>query len=228
MKKSLSVMCASSILMIAGCRKDEPAPPVEPAVQETVLVASTDTNQAFTPPEIRRAYDSTRRGADSVAQAAASAKKVDTVAVATPAPPAPVPPPPAPTPKAPEPKTAAAPAPATKPAPKVLAPAAPVAIPAGIVEPGSEGDWVIQVGIHKSEEGAQGKVEKLGGIGIPAYVVQAATNAGLSGSYWRVRVGRWVKRVDAQAYGESVLKPAGYNFWVDRKSNELASAGGNP
>lgn len=224
MKKSLSVMCASSILMIAGCRKDEPASPAEPAAQEAVLVASTDTNQAFTPPEIRRAYDSTRRGADSAAQAAASAKRPDTVAVATPATPAPapVPPPPAPVPKAAEPK------PAPAPAPKVRAPSAPVAVPAGIVEPGGDGDWVIQVGIHKSEEGAQGKVEKLAGIGIPAYVVQAATNAGLSGSYWRVRVGRWVKRADAQAYGESVLKPAGYNFWVDRKSNELASAGGNP
>lgn len=227
MKKSLSVMCASSILMIAGCRKEEPAPVVDPAVQETTLVASTDTNQAFTPPEIRRAYDSTRRGADSAALAA-SAKKPDTVAVAAPAAPAPapaaapVPPPPAPAPKAPEPK------PAPAPAPKVQAPSTPVAIPAGIVEPGGDGDWVIQVGIHKSEEGAQGKVEKLAGIGISAYVVQAATNAGLSGSYWRVRVGRWVKRADAQAYGENVLKPAGYNFWVDRKSNELASAGGNP
>lgn len=94
--------------------------------------------------------------------------------------------------------------------------------------PGGVGEWTIQVGIHKSEEGARAMVAKLGAKAIPAYVVQAASNAGLSGSYWRVRVGPFSARADAQRYGDKVLVPGGYSFWIDRKSNEAPAAGGTP
>ncbi len=100
-------------------------------------------------------------------------------------------------------------------------PTAPVA-PVGAQMPGPTGDFVVQIDIHKSESEALKAVQKLATRGIPAYIVPAAADAGLSGSYWRVRVGRFPSRAAAQSYGETVLKPAGLKYWIDRKANEPA------
>lgn len=228
MKKALAMVAAAWILSLGACREEKQAPSVESAPEQAE--AAPDSNRPFTPPEIRRAYDSTSKGVAgpdtgkrAVPDTAKLAKAVaDTakpvVAVVTP------PPPPQPLP--------VKPVPAPPAAPEVKAPKTgamvPAAIPAGLQGPTETGDWVVQVAIHKSEAGAQEKVAKLANLGIPAYVVQAAPNAGLSGSYWRVRVGRFVQRSDAQKYGDFVLKPAGYAFWVDRKANEAPAAGGTP
>ncbi len=119
-------------------------------------------------------------------------------------------------------KSAAAPAkpiPAPKAEPVAApAPATPVA---GSVVPNETGEWVLQVNVHKSEAEAKAQIAKLGQVGIPAYAVPVPTgDANLSGNYWRVRVGRFTTRADAQNYGKSVLEPKGLKFWVDRKSNE--------
>jgi cell division septation protein DedD len=216
--------CASFVglalcVLVSACREE---PSKETDVAE---VPVADTNQPFTPPEIRRVWDSSR---------------TDAVPDTTPAVASPAPPPldpnhgarPVPVAPAAVPPTTTAPAAATAPKPAATAPvSAPVAIapPTGdIVGPGDVGEWTIQVGIHKSEEGARGMIAKLAAKGIPSYVVQAASNAGLSGSYWRVRVGRFAARADAQKFGDKVLVPGGYSFWIDRKSNEAPAAGGTP
>lgn len=126
------------------------------------------------------------------------------------------------TPPASEPAAQRSPA---KPAPKTepVEPAAPhsTASNAAVV-PSAQGEWVLQVGIHKTEDGAQILADKLKGKGFPAYVLKVSTaGTGLSGSYFRVRIGAFATREDALRYGENVLKPAGLkDFWADKKSNE--------
>ena len=94
-------------------------------------------------------------------------------------------------------------------------------------EPGAEGDWVLQVNVHKSEAEADAQVAKLGSQGIPAYSVAVPSEgAGLAGRYWRVRVGRFRSRADAQAYGQRRIASKGLKFWIDRKSNETRAVGG--
>jgi cell division protein FtsN len=90
------------------------------------------------------------------------------------------------------------------------------------VVPTEQGAWVLQVGIHKTEEAANAMAAKLKAKGFPAYVLSVATGGtGLSGSYYRVRIGAFATRDDALRYGENVLKPAGLKeFWADKKSNE--------
>jgi cell division septation protein DedD len=191
-----------------GCKRD--ARPME--VAKEIPPASGDTN--FTPPEIRRSAPSS----DSVVT-----KTVNDTVARLPAPaPAPKPVPvaaaPAPTPAKAEP---AKPAKPSTPAPTVV-PSAPVADG----DPGPEGDWVLQVNIHKSEADAKAQIAKLAAQGIPAYAIPVPTEgAKLAGQYWRVRVGRFKSRAQAQAYGDRKVVPAGLKFWIDKKSNELHSAG---
>ena len=54
-----------------------------------------------------------------------------------------------------------------------------------------------------------------------------AEGNGLAGRYWRVRVGRFRSRAEAQSYGEAKVNPKGLKFWIDRKSNETRAVGGN-
>ncbi|MEN9308762.1 MAG: hypothetical protein RL173_2694 [Fibrobacterota bacterium] len=118
--------------------------------------------------------------------------------------------------------------PASAPAPVVVASVtkavepttAPVAN--GVVgQPGESGDWVLQVNVHRSEADAKAQIAKLGQQGIPAYAIPVPTgDATLSGNYWRVRVGRFQSRAEAQGFGKSVLEPKGLKFWVDKKTNE--------
>lgn len=225
MRPCASVLGLALCVVLLGCR-EEPAEQVE--VEDTAL---PDTNPSFTPPEIRRVWDSSR--AEVVPE---------TVRVASPTSPPPIDPSHGARPGLSAQVTAApaVPVPATSPgtvkapAAKPVSPApipvpeAVVSAPTDLVGPGTSGEWTIQVGIHKSEEGARGMIAKLSAKGIPGYVVQAASNAGLSGSYWRVRVGPFMVRSDAQKYGDKVLVPGGYSFWIDRKSNEAPAAGGTP
>ncbi|MEK7393998.1 MAG: SPOR domain-containing protein [Fibrobacterota bacterium] len=92
----------------------------------------------------------------------------------------------------------------------------------GVVgQPGESGDWVLQVNVHRSEADAKAQIAKLGQQGIPAYAIPVPTgDATLSGNYWRVRVGRFQSRAEAQGFGKSVLEPKGLKFWVDKKTNE--------
>jgi len=224
----------ATFVLVTGCRKEVSSLP-QPS--KTGEVAVIDTSAPFSPPEIRRTRDSS--GNDTVAPSAGEAAKAVSpthqpspeavkpgsgdvatkpAATAAAAPAKPVAAPVAPL-----------PARATPTIPVKTAPVSvqPTTTPASSVKPGEVGEWVIQVDIYKSEEDAKRGVAKFAAKGIPTYILQAAANAGLSGSYWRVRVGRFLSRADAQTYGDQVLKPAGTSFWIDRKSNEARGAGGN-
>lgn len=204
-----STVFALAMLATVSCRKAAPegsgsgnAP--SPAQE------SGDQEPGFTRAEIRRENP---LEIDTAGLAKAVAK--DTVVPPAAEKPAAAPAAPAkplPAPKA-EPVAASVPAP-----PVAKADAPPVA---GSVVPNETGEWVLQVNVHKSEAEAKAQISKLGQVGIPAYAVPVPTgDANLSGNYWRVRVGRFTTRADAQTYGRSVLEPKGLKFWVDRKSNE--------
>jgi|GEM_PF-1798940 hypothetical protein len=119
-------------------------------------------------------------------------------------------------------------APKAAPPTPVTAPAQPPKVPvAGQVEgdPGTEGDWVLQVGIQKKVD-ADARIAKFATEGIPAYAIPVPTDgAGLAGQYWRLRVGRFTSRAAAQAFADKRLVPEGIKPWIDRKSNESRSDG---
>lgn len=83
------------------------------------------------------------------------------------------------------------------------------------------GHFVVQVAIFKSKKQAASLVEKLSGQGYPAYVAEVTDPVPqLSGTYHRVRIGKFLKIADAKAFGDNTLKPLGYDYWVDNKKND--------
>jgi hypothetical protein len=99
------------------------------------------------------------------------------------------------------------------------------------------GRYVIQVNSTASESGAAKMVAKMKNLGYPAYVVAVQNPApGLVGTYFRVRLGGFDSYPDAKAFAESTLEPAGYDYWIDRKTNDnvgvpgsgFGSPGGQP
>lgn len=196
-----SMALALATLLAVSCRKDGVERPGTGGASSTVA-ESGGREPGFTRAEIRR---ETPLGIDTAGLAKAAAKDTQAAASTVPAKPA------AP-PKAEPPPAAVSSTPAAK------ADAAPAS---GSVVPDETGEWVLQVNVHKSEAEAKAQIAKLGQAGIPAYAVPVPTgDANLSGNYWRVRVGRFATRADAQTYGKSVLEPKGLKFWIDRKSNE--------
>lgn len=203
-----SMALALATLLAVSCRKDDVERPGTGG-ESAAASESGGREPGFTRAEIRR---ETPLGIDTAGlakpapKATASAPKDTQAAASTvpvkPSAPPEVEPPPAAAPVAPVAKADAAPAP-------------------GSVVPDETGEWVLQVNVHKSEADAKAQIAKLGQAGIPAYAVPVPTgDANLSGNYWRVRVGRFATRADAQTYGKSVLEPKGLKFWIDRKSNE--------
>jgi len=84
-----------------------------------------------------------------------------------------------------------------------------------------DGRYVVQVSCVGSQKLAEDVVATLQGKGWPAYTaeVQSPTPE-LAGTYYRVRVGGFYGVSAARAFGENALVPAGYDFWVDNKSND--------
>jgi len=204
-RTSVAIVCA---VCLGACKpRTEPA-----AALKEIPPPSGDTS--FTPPEIRRSAPSESASTALAKPSADSGSRVRAASAEPSLAPAPVP---------------AQPTPARKPtavsetAPVAEASPPPVAVSA---EPGPDGDWVLQVNIHKTEADARAQVAKLAAAGIPAYALPVPTDgAGLAGQYWRVRVGRFASRAAAQAYGQSRIVPRGLKFWIDRKSNESRPGG---
>ncbi|MBK9579172.1 MAG: SPOR domain-containing protein [Fibrobacterota bacterium] len=215
--------CAMALVLLWSCKEKAPEPAGTSAktdVERRSGKSSSDTG--FSPAEIRR---SGSRSLDST-PVAEPTQKTDSVVAAKPAEkPAPTVETPVVAEKPPAAKPAEPPKPpvvAPKPAPATSAPVA------GGEAPGAEGEWVLQINIHKSEAEARAQVQKLAEQGITAYAIPVPTGeTKLSGDYWRVRVGRFKERAKAQAWGEANIVSRGLKFWVDKKSNENRSAG-NP
>jgi hypothetical protein len=226
---ALRAVAVAGISALCSCRKE--IKPFEPVAQ--IPAPTGDTN--FTPPEILRSAssadtakaepvrsvatavavghpktDSAQSGRPETDGAKTGSPETDGALSAHLASPV----------KAPK----AAPAPPTP----VTAPAPPPKIPvAGQVkgDPGTEGDWVLQVGIQKKAD-ADARIAKFAAEGIPAYAIPVPTDgAGLAGQYWRVRVGRFTSRAAAQAFADKRLVPEGLKPWIDRKTNESRSDG---
>ena len=101
--------------------------------------------------------------------------------------------------------------------------ASPAAEAAGFSERGS---IVVQVSVFKSARQASNLVEKLAAQGYPAYVAEVENpTPEMSGTYHRVRIGRFQRIADAKAFGENTLRPAGYDYWVDNKKNDAVGSG---
>jgi len=137
-------------------------------------------------------------------------------------PPVPEQPPPAPEQPKPQPKPDV-----PKPQPKPDPPK-PVAKPVAKQAPAlasnqgqlNSGRYTIQVAVLPSESSAKAIVNKLASNGIKAYTVKVSNPAKLMGSYHRVRIGYFNEKPDAENFAKSNINPLGYDWWIDRSSNE--------
>jgi DedD protein len=188
-------MLCLALTLLAGCGEEEPAP-LPPAAQPAPVQTAPKSNE---PPPFT--------AADSTPQA-----KIEAGTAAAPK----FTPPTAPAVKEPSQEAPAKTAGKAPPKPVASTPSN------STVVPSAQGEWVLQVGIHKTEDAASAMASKLKAKGFPAYTLNVATGGtGLSGSYYRVRIGAFATRDDALRYGENVLKPSGLkDFWADKKSNE--------
>jgi cell division protein FtsN len=108
----------------------------------------------------------------------------------------------------------------------VSSPKKKVSVPSGqIVE---NGPYVLQVSTVRSKKLADKVASQLEGMGFPSYVaeVQSPTPS-LSGTFFRVRVGGFSSGPSARAFGESTLKDAGFDFWVDKRANDNVGIDGS-
>ncbi|MCL1967550.1 MAG: SPOR domain-containing protein [Fibromonadales bacterium] len=92
----------------------------------------------------------------------------------------------------------------------------------------SAGRYTIQIGVFPSESSARSLVRRMSENGIRAYYAQVDNPAQLLGSYYRVRVGFFNGRTDAEDFAKSKLQPIGYAWWVDkRKNDKVGGTGGS-
>lgn len=83
------------------------------------------------------------------------------------------------------------------------------------------GRYVVQVSTLGSRLLADRLVQQLDARGFPAYVAEVQNpTPQLEGTYYRVRIGNFSQISSARAFGDETLKPLGYDFWVDNKSND--------
>lgn len=216
------IVWSLALVLVCSCKEKSSKPAAAPAAADsTHRSGKLSADTSFSPAEIRRAgprtadtvKQDTARSKDSVLATAAAEKPTASEAKA-----------PLPAKPVPEPKPVL-----ERKVPlaveKIPVAAKPKTVPVSEA-PGPEGDWVLQINIHKSEAEARAQVQKLASQGITAYAIPVPTGeTGLSGDYWRVRVGRFKDRSQAQAWGEANIVSRGLKFWVDKKSNENRSAG---
>jgi cell division septation protein DedD len=87
----------------------------------------------------------------------------------------------------------------------------------------NNGAYVVQVATMVSRWLADELATELKEKGYPAYVSEVQNpREDLQGTYYRVRIGSFASVLEAKAFGDNVLIPASYTFWVDRKSNDNA------
>lgn len=88
------------------------------------------------------------------------------------------------------------------------------------------GRYVVQIAAGPSSSGAEELANAFRGKGYPAYVAEVQNpTPELSGTYYRVRIGGFDMLADAKAFGENILRPANYDYWVDLKANDAVGTG---
>lgn len=89
-----------------------------------------------------------------------------------------------------------------------------------------DGRYVVQIAAASSSPAADELARAFKGKGYPAYVTEVQNpTPSLSGTYYRVRIGGFAMLADAKAFGENILRPANYDYWVDLKSNDAVGTG---
>jgi len=84
----------------------------------------------------------------------------------------------------------------------------------------SSGRYTIQIAVLPSESSAKSLVRRMSGNGIKAYYAQVDNPAQLLGLYYRVRVGFFNGRSEAENFAKTRLEPLGYAWWVDKRKND--------
>jgi len=84
----------------------------------------------------------------------------------------------------------------------------------------SSGRYTIQIAVFPSESSAKSLVKKMSANGIKAYYAHVDNPAQLLGSYYRVRVGFFNGRSEAENFAKAKLEPIGYAWWVDKRKND--------
>jgi len=90
------------------------------------------------------------------------------------------------------------------------------------------GRYVVQITTVASPDLASQTAKKLEKQGYPAYVAKVENpTTGLIGTYYRVRIGGFDNVSDAKYFGDDILRPLGYEYWVDNKSNDNVGISGS-
>ena len=85
----------------------------------------------------------------------------------------------------------------------------------------AKGRYTVQITCVRSKSFADGMSGKMKDKGYPAYVAEVQNpTPNLSGTFYRVRIGGFNALSAAKSFGENTLVPAGYQYWVDKKSND--------
>jgi hypothetical protein len=85
----------------------------------------------------------------------------------------------------------------------------------------ANGRYTVQITCVRSKSFAGGMTEKMKDKGYPAYVAEVQNpTPNLSGVFYRVRIGGFGGLSAAKSFGENILTPSGYEYWIDKKSND--------
>ena len=87
----------------------------------------------------------------------------------------------------------------------------------GLQFPDEPANYVLQVTSAPSAEEANAFMRKLANAGIRAYAIQVENPGNQIGTFHRVRIGNFGTKEAANNYGESVLKPKGFDYFLDKK-----------
>ncbi len=85
-----------------------------------------------------------------------------------------------------------------------------------VVRYNPEGEFTVQIGGYSNAKVAGEKVQQLSQDGFPAYAIKNPQKKG-----FRVRIGYFSTQSDAKRFGELMKKDRGWDFWVDRRANEI-------
>ncbi len=85
----------------------------------------------------------------------------------------------------------------------------------------ANGRYVVQVSTIRSPSLAERNKNILEEAGYPAYIAEVQNpTPDLSGTYYRLRIGGFSTVASAREFAENNLKPSGYDYWIDNKSND--------
>jgi len=88
-----------------------------------------------------------------------------------------------------------------------------------------DGKYVIQVTLVNTMEQADRVAQRLERNGIKAYIAKVKDPGGIVGTKYRVRVGGFESIYEARTYAQANIAPLGYDWYIDKKSNDHI---GNP